>query len=801
MPTLSTQWVQLTYNEKKGLFDICDKSTGSKLMINAFASFILIKQDGKELKLSSPEASEKQYEVKSNLDDKGKYTSLIAKFRFKNGLLFTLSIILYEETPHIIFQTSIKSSQNGYLIKAFYPLIVSREYQGIFQLGSIQDWRLFRQDWQSWSRVEVISLDKRLKRPWMKLPQRVMYSTKEKFRKGQFLSDNFAVIKNLKTQKFLTLGFISMKNHLTQIGLHVNYEKDEFKYIFAQSLVGGIELPPNTEVFSEKLVLIMNGMDALDSLDYYANLTRAEMKARTWDPIPTGWCSWYYYYSRVSEDAILQNSEFLTHHKDIPVEYIQLDDGYLPKKRFNVKIGDWLETNDRFPHGLGWLAKEIIADGFKPGLWLAPFLVSKSSKIYQEHPDWVIREKNGNPMEVEINPEWGLFNKFYGLDCTHPEVQEWLHTLFKTITEEWGYKFIKIDFIFAAAVDGVFHDPSMTRIQAYRKGLEIIRDAIGDDVFILGCGAPLGPSIGLVDGIRIGVDTYYAFSQPFLYWFLNKFFFAGLEGVPAMEDALRSVVLRSFMHNKFWINDPDCLLVRRTRSNLKPHEIEFEVTLMGLCGGLLISSDNLPELAPQDLNYIKFLLPPSKTPAIPLDLFENSPPMYLKYEITSSHFSTPFYLVGIFNWTKKTKSILISIERFQLDPNLTYHIFDFWEKKYFQIRKDHAKIKELKGHSVKFLVIRPTKQEPQFIASTFHFSQGAIEITKYEFNPETNEVSLEIKKPGRNKGQLYLYLPSSFQETELISESPCDMARNEDDLLVINIRFENSANITLKLKS
>jgi len=46
----------------------------------------------------------------------------------------------------------------------------------------------------------------------------------------------------------------------------------------------------------------------------------------------------------------------------------------------------------------------------------------------------------------------------------------------------------------------------VTPIQAYREGLNVIRKAVGKS-FILGCGAPLLPSAGLVDGMRIGEDT------------------------------------------------------------------------------------------------------------------------------------------------------------------------------------------------------------------------------------------------------------------------------------------------------
>ena len=42
---------------------------------------------------------------------------------------------------------------------------------------------------------------------------------------------------------------------------------------------------------------------------------------------------------------------------------------------------------------------------------------------------------------------------------------------------------------------------------AYRSGIELIREAIGEDAYLLGCGAPLLPSSGLFDAMRVSPDT------------------------------------------------------------------------------------------------------------------------------------------------------------------------------------------------------------------------------------------------------------------------------------------------------
>lgn len=796
MKILETQWIQLSYDEETCLFDVYNKQLGQEIITHAFSSITVISPNGEEISLPAYKATGKELELNSNSTDTGNVMTLTAIYSFNSDFIFSFSITIQESQPHILFQNSLEQMPDDYRIKAFYPLMISKDLGGTLILGQLKNWRLFRQDWQSWSPVEIITLDTQVKRPWMKIPKRILFSTSEKLNKGEFLSDNFLVVKNIETQQFITLGFISMRDHLTHVDLQVNYTNNEISKLFARSLLGNVVFKKEEKIYSEKLVLLINGMTALESLSYYANLSKNEMDAIFWSHIPTGWCSWYFYYSRVSEDLMLQNLKFLASHKELPFEFVQLDDGYQRKRGANRRIGDWIETNDRFPHGLEWLSQQILAEGFNAGLWIAPFLVSKVSDLYREHPDWVIHEKDGSPMEAEINPEWGLFNKFYALDCTHPEVQKWLHDLFTAITKKWGYKFVKIDFIFAAAIDGVFHDSTKTRVQAYRKGLEIIRDAVGTDTFILGCGAPLGPSIGLVNGMRIGPDTYYGFNQPFLYWFLNKFFFAGLGNMPSMKEALKIVVLRSFMHNYLWLNDPDCLLVRQKRSSLKLHEIQFEVTLLGLCGGLVLSSDNLSELTPEDHEFIKFLLPASRKSAIPIDLFEADPPMYLKLEIAKSSLFDPYYLIGIFNWTKKSQEICISAEQFQLPKNSALHVFDFWEKRYFQLQRDEEQFHNLQKDSAKLLVIRPIRDTPQLIASTFHITQGATEITNLEFDLQNRNLTIELEKPGLNQGKIFLYLPDAYKEKNVTTSAlSSESYRSQDGLLVIQVQFEDKTKI------
>ncbi|MGH2520398.1 MAG: glycoside hydrolase family 36 protein, partial [Chloroflexota bacterium] len=312
----------------------------------------------------------------------------------------------------------------------------------------------------------------------------------------------------------------------------------------------GLTVQPGATLESEPLLIAAGEEDEL--LARYAGTVAERMGARRWPRVPTGWCSWYHFFTWVTEADCLRNLDWLARRRDtLPMDVFQLDDGY------QRQVGDWLALNDKFPSGMPALTAAIRQAGFTPGIWLAPSLLSASSRTYAEHPDWVVLDEAGRPIDVMQN--WGSEN--YALDTTHPEAMDWLEHIVRTMCEEWGYDYLKIDFIYAAAVRGRRRNREITGVQAYRRGLEMIRRLAGER-FILGCGAPFLSSVGLVDGMRIGEDV-----APF--WRRE----GGGPG-PAMANALHSTLLHNWMHQRWWINDPDCVMVREHDSQLSLVEVQ-----------------------------------------------------------------------------------------------------------------------------------------------------------------------------------------------------------------------------------
>jgi alpha-galactosidase len=306
--------------------------------------------------------------------------------------------------------------------------------------------------------------------------------------------------------------------------------------------------------------------------DGYAARQGVEMIRRP----PTAWCTWYHYFTAVTATDVTENLAAIE-TLDLPVDVIQVDDGW------QAGIGDWLAWSDAF-RDLPGLVATVLGAGRRAGIWVAPFLVGARSVTASDHPEWLVSAGNG-PVVAGRNWDQDLF----ALDTTHPGARAHLAASFGAL-RAMGIDYFKIDFLYAGAVPGERH-ALVEPLTAYRMGIEHIREAIGD-AYLLGCGAPVLPSVGLFDAMRISPDT-----AP--HWEPET----GDLSEPGARSAVVTGRARAFQHGRFWVNDPDCLLVRpavERRELWADHVARY--------GGLRVSSDRVRDLDAWGLETTRELL-------------------------------------------------------------------------------------------------------------------------------------------------------------------------------------------------
>lgn len=323
------------------------------------------------------------------------------------------------------------------------------------------------------------------------------------------------------------------------------------------------------EVKGARAVVSADGqVDSLQASDLWSALgvVADRLRVPSLRPIPPGWCSWSYYFKHVTEADVVENVE-AARRLDLPIEIVQIDDGY------ESSIGDWLDIDTRFG-SLRGAAHAIRSVGMVPGVWIAPFMVDPRSRLAAAHPLWLVPD-------VDAGRHWGVQMRI--LDAKNPDATAYLRHVFGTFSE-WGYDFFKLDFLYAAAIPG---------LAAYREAMSFIREVIGPDAILLIGGAPLLPSIGLCDAMRVGPDVLPETPDP----------------QPDFDAVKRITSLRQWMHNRFWTNDPDHVVARPGIERREEWAAYVEAY-----GGVTFSGDRLGELDARGLELTRRVL--ARSPSI-----------------------------------------------------------------------------------------------------------------------------------------------------------------------------------------
>lgn len=442
--------------------------------------------------------------------------------------------------------------------------------------------RCFRHGYQSWSPSAVATLgvdrDPSLGAPVPRLVRDTHHADGNVAEEGELRSEMVTVLADATGNRTLA-GFLGGDTHdgtwrLRRADDAQGHQRIE---LAAEAFLGGARLDPGVERRLHPLTFA-DGPDASTLLERWADRYGDVAGARTAAPYQVGWCSWYHYFGDVTEADVRAN---LVRSGDWPFEVFQVDDG------FQASIGDWLTTDASFPSPLDELADAISAAGRRPGLWIAPFLAAPDSEVATAHPDWIARYgEAAKPLIGMWQPAWG--GSTLTLDTTHPDVAAHLEALGRDLVDA-GFTYLKLDFTYAPALEGRFHDRSCTPAERVRAGYDAIRRGAGDDAFILGCGAPLGAVVGVVDANRIGSDV-----AP--HWEVRADQRARGDyaaGEPATVNAWGCTLARSFLHRKLWVNDPDCLMLRLTDTEMAPAAVRAWADAVAVSGGMALVSDDV----------------------------------------------------------------------------------------------------------------------------------------------------------------------------------------------------------------
>lgn len=151
-------------------------------------------------------------------------------------------------------------------------------------------------------------------------------------------------------------------------------------------------------------------------------------------PRPVIYNSWYATEFDINQQ---QQIELAKVAKEIGVEMFVIDDGWF-KGRVNDKggLGDWTVDENKFPHGLSPMIKQINNMGLDFGIWVEPEMVNRNSDLYREHPDWILHFEN--------RPRTEGRNQLM-LNLARQDVFDYLYKSLYDLLKNHNIKFVKWD--------------------------------------------------------------------------------------------------------------------------------------------------------------------------------------------------------------------------------------------------------------------------------------------------------------------------------------------------------------------
>ncbi|MCQ2611033.1 MAG: alpha-galactosidase [Treponema sp.] len=505
----------------------------------------------------------------------------------------------------------------------------SIDVSDVFKNGAKQAW-IFTGGWQSWAPGFELSPEE--ERPFLRnyfIPQFSNYilfpGTKKKYDKKKFVQAQFISYVRINDTYFVmaSTGCVTDRNPVTFPELNKAEVTAPVQYVINRRNLAvevqvhdtGKEWKEN-DLIAQVCFFVCNSYSGLkEKIEFLFGSSDAGSKNYTkrFDSLkflgkrPAGWESWYNHYSRIDQKLIEEDLESLTATENVlslstiankePCVF-QVDDGW------EEALGDWQWRKDRFPLGPQYITSQINKKEFIPGLWIAPFIIDLRSNTAKKHPDWILKNKKGKPVAAGFNPLWGaqwgkdqpgLPCTFHCLDLSNKEVLKYLDKLINTAINTWGFRYLKLDFLYAGMLIGEYKEGGAA-FEHYNNAVKILtkrkKNNKGEPVAYLGCGMPFEHSFNDFPLSRSGCDTLEHWDDP-------KSANIGWMGRTSAYLNMKDSIGREFWNRKIFWCDPDVIFIRKVNCSLNKKEKLLVAGVASMFGNQFMYSDD-PERSKSD---------------------------------------------------------------------------------------------------------------------------------------------------------------------------------------------------------
>ena len=631
--------------------------------------------------------------------------------------------------------------------------------------------------------------------------------------KTQFYAKDTSV-ESGTTEVAFQVGFLTFHRCDTNVSHDVS-ATGRLSSIEAWCDFGSWDLEPEHSTRTEVLQ-ISYGEDPFYLLERWTDAAALRIQPRSWEDAPIGWLGWAWvdpFTVETYEDVVRRNVDAIDRRlAGFGIDYVWVSIGNLA----GGTPGRWTQWNyDLFPSGPKGLKSLLDSHSLKWGLWCGPFWVcALAEDELLNMGNALLRDNEGDP--IVARPAWnfgdsGVMDKddrppIYALDPSHPDAQDFIREAFET-WRNWGVRYYMIDFLDSAAgsISGHTYSDHFDRSlvagpEVYHAGLETIRQAVGDDTYLLTSTGPSIHNAGFADAIRTGSDfgegrALYQDS----YFYPATFVINDARYWTGPARALQNQASSHYTHRRLYINDSGNVLTVDKPIPLESARIA--ATIHAMSGGPSMLGDDIDRIDSERLSLIKATLPRPRDVARPVDLFRTIYPDQPK--VFHRHIERQdeiFDVVALYNMGNEPISELIDFGELRAghltgEDRGRYAVWEFWNSQYLGTATSvfTAKIPPQSVRVFRFTRIDSSgdDESPVVLGTDMHVLMGEVELSSCRWDKESSMISGKAIRPAGETGNVFVRIPAGYRVTEPSGKWIAKDANDSSLIVGLRLRFES----------
>ena len=505
------------------------------------------------------------------------------------------------------------------------------------------------------------------------------------------------------------------------------------------------------EVYAEPVYLNFTHQ-GWEAYSHYAEMVSHRVTPKSLNRVFSGWCAQDSEDGPINAAQISQQIEQITKNRlsDLSIpggfEYVQIGKGW------EASIGSYQADVQKFPNGMKSVADQIHANGLKAGIRFTPFCVAANSKLLQTHPEYFLQERDKKKPASIVLPEDG--REVAVLDVSQRGAQTHIRENIRKLIDEWGYDLVKADLLayaigpLAELNNFVAHDASLTTVELYRLGVQLLNQIIDEnekEVVLAACNTCRGPSIGdfVLNETFSGYGGY-----------IGEGAWESPQGLKPIANAHAAHLP---MYGNAWTNEFGTLTINEP---LPLNEALIALTMAGLSGGVVTCGDDFRTLKQERAELLAKVFPLIGDAAIPVDLYDSKFPQIWNLPVTSPYES--YNIVGVFNWTDIKADVDFTLDSLGLNRSRHYLMHDFWNREFLGNVRERVTLFDIPPRSVKLLCLRAEQNVPQLLATDIHLTQGGVDVLSAGWDKRSQSFLAVCKPPRRSKATLFIHVPQDY---------------------------------------